>query len=137
VVTAAVAAVAGLPDAGLPDAPIAAPADAAAPAIPADAAPAPIVLPAPAHAAVPPRNLVAEEHLRNAEDGFQTRNQLKQLAEADLALRADPRSVRARFLLGDALIKSGDLDRGCAYLHTLKRYPPAHDRAHAAGCPGD
>jgi cytochrome c-type biogenesis protein CcmH/NrfG len=83
------------------------------------------------------RNPAAEEHLRNAEDASRGNNQLRQLAEADLALRADPRSVRARFLLGDALIKAGDLDRGCAYLRALKRVRVAHDRALAAGCPGD
>jgi serine/threonine-protein kinase len=85
----------------------------------------------------PPRSAEAEEHLRGAEDALQARNQLRQLAEADLALRADPRSVRAKYLLGDALIKGGDLDRGCSHLHALPRYAPAHDRARAAGCPGD
>jgi hypothetical protein len=76
-------------------------------------------------------------HLRNAESAFRANNLLRQVAEADLALRADPRSVRARYLLGDALIKSGDLDRGCAYLRQLKRNPQARQRARAAGCPGD
>ena len=85
----------------------------------------------------PAHNAEAEEHLRGAEDAFQARNQLRQLAEADLALRADPRSVRAKYLLGDALIKGGDLDRGCNHLHALPRYAPARDRARAAGCPGD
>jgi lipopolysaccharide biosynthesis regulator YciM len=85
----------------------------------------------------PVRNPVAEEHLRNAEDGFQSNNHLRQLAEADLALRANPRSIRAKFLLGDAQLKTGDPDRGCANLHAIRRYAPAHDRARAAGCPGD
>ena len=101
------------------------------PPVPSDAATAPI------HVPPPVRNPAAEEHLRNAEDAFHGNNVLKQLAEADLALRANPRSVRAKFLLADALIKGGDLDRGCAYLHTLKRIQVAQDRAHAAGCPGD
>ena len=87
--------------------------------------------------ATPARNPVAEDHLRNAEDAFVRNNQLKQLAEADLALQADPHSVRARYLLGDALIKGGDLDRGCTYLRSLRRNPAARDRARAAGCPGD
>jgi hypothetical protein len=86
---------------------------------------------------VPVRNPAAEEHLRNAEEAFRGGNQLRQLAEADLALRANPRSVRAKFLLGDALIKAGDLDRGCTYLHALRRNQVAHDRARAAGCPDD
>jgi len=80
---------------------------------------------------------VAEEHLRNAEEALQRDNSLRQLAEADLALRADPHSVRARFLLGDALIKSGDLDHGCKYLHAIAQLAAARDRARAAGCAGD
>ncbi len=91
----------------------------------------------PIRVSVPPRNPIAEEHLRNAEEGFQTNNHLRQLAEADLALRANPRSIRAKFLLGDAQLKTGDPDRGCANLHVIRRYAPAHDRARAAGCPGD
>jgi serine/threonine-protein kinase len=120
------------------------PKDAAAPSIPVDARHAiPAAPPTPLravpaiHAAAPARNPVADEHLRSAEEAYQSNLQLKQLAEADLALRADPRSIRARFLLGDALTKAGDLDRGCAYLRALKRYQPALDRARAAGCPGD
>jgi hypothetical protein len=152
-------------DAGPRDAPIRMSTDAAGLAIPADpptAPPAPVashtapvashtapVAPptapiapptapvAPFRVSAPVRNPVAEEHLRNAEDGFQSNNHLRQLAEADLALRANPRSVRAKFLLGDALIKAGDPDRGCANLHAIRRYAPAHDRAHEAGCPGD
>jgi hypothetical protein len=100
--------------------------------VPRDAATA-----APIHVPPPVHNPAAEEHLRNAEDAFHGNNVLKQLAEADLALRANPRSVRAKFLLADALIKGGDLDRGCAYLRTLKRNQVAQDRARAAGCPGD
>jgi len=80
---------------------------------------------------------VAEEHLRNAEEALQRDNSLRQLAEADLALRADPHSVRARFLLGDALIKSGDLDHGCKYLRAIVQLAAARDRARAAGCAGD
>ncbi|HMG20779.1 MAG TPA: hypothetical protein VK607_05660, partial [Kofleriaceae bacterium] len=83
------------------------------------------------------RNPEAEAHLRDAEAAFQANQPLRQLAAADLALRADPRSVRARYLLGDALIKSGDLDNGCKYLATLKRVSPARERARAAGCPSD
>ena len=36
-----------------------------------------------------------------------------------------------------ALIKTGDLDRGCAYLRVLGRNPLALSRAKAAGCPTD
>jgi len=77
----------------------------------------------------------AAEHLRNAEEALKQNNRLRQLAEADLALKADPRSVRAKYLLGDALIKGGDLDRGCAYLRALGRNPLAIARASVANCP--
>jgi hypothetical protein len=129
-------------DAAVQDAAGPAPGNGEAPPVPIDAAHAPSAsLPAAVHvpAAVPAagRNAAAEEHLRSAEDGFRDGKPLKQLAEADLALRSDPSSARARFLLADALIKAGDLDRGCAYLRALKRYPLARDRARRAGCPGD
>jgi len=84
-----------------------------------------------------PRHDEADEHLRGAEAALRASNALRQLAEADLALRADPTSVRAKYLLGDALIKSGDLDRGCEYLRTLQRNAAARERARAAGCPGN
>ncbi len=100
-----------------------------------------------ARVAVPGRNTsgttssspsaAVDEHLRAAEAAFRSESTLRQLAEADLALRAHPRSVRAKYLLADALIKSGDLDRGCAYLRALKRNAAAQQRAQEAGCPGD
>jgi serine/threonine-protein kinase len=128
--------------AAAPPPPVVKPAPPPAPAPVATPAPAPVAPPAPAPVTPPPRprptaNPAAEEHLRNAEDALHADNPLRQLAEADLALRADPRSVRAKFLLADALLKSGDLDRGCAYLHTIKNLASARDRARAAGCPGD
>lgn len=89
------------------------------------------------HIATPVRTAVVTEHLRNAEEAFRAGNIIRQIAEADLALRDDPRNVRARYLVGDGLIKTGDLDRGCRYLRALKRNPVARDRARAAGCAGD
>jgi hypothetical protein len=83
------------------------------------------------------RNPEAEQHLRDAEEALQGGQTLRQLAEADLALRAAPGNPRALFLLGDALIKSGDLEKGCKYLAALKRLPSARARARAASCPDD
>jgi len=77
----------------------------------------------------------AATHLARAEQALRAGNRLRQLAEADLALRADPHSVRAKYLLADALIQTGDLDRGCAYLRALGRNPQAVARARAARCP--
>lgn len=78
-----------------------------------------------------------DPHLAAAEDALRTNNRLRQLAEADLALRANPRNQRAKFLLADALLKTGDSARGCQYLQTLKRYRPAVARAREAGCGTD
>jgi hypothetical protein len=107
---------------------VAAPAVAAPPSRPPTVSP---VREAPSH------NPEAEDHLRSAEEAFRTKNRLRQLAEADLALRADPRSARAKYLLADALLKSGDLDRGCAHLRAMKRSAQARTRARTAGCPDD
>ena len=84
---------------------------------------------------LPPRNMEAATHLKNAEAAVRAGNRLGQLAEADLALKADPRSVRAKYLLADALIQGGDLDRGCKYLRALGRNPLAVARASSANCP--
>jgi serine/threonine protein kinase len=83
------------------------------------------------------KNAAHDQHLRNAEDAMRSNNRLRQLAEADLALQADPRSLRARYLLADALIKGGDLERGCAHLRQLGRNQLAIARANAAKCPTD
>ena len=127
---------------------IATPGDAAAPpagdaaAVAIDAAPArPIdARPRPAidadHTSRPPPGAV-DPHLQAAEEALRTGNRLRQLAEADLALRDNPRNVRAKYLLADALLKSGDSARGCDYLRTLKRYRPATARAREAGCGTD
>ncbi len=74
-------------------------------------------------------------HLKNAEAALREGNRLRQLAEADLALKDDPKNVRARYLLADALIKGGDMERGCSTLRALGRYPLAIARAKAANCP--
>jgi serine/threonine protein kinase len=104
--------------------------DAAAPPIDAAAR----VDAAPTHSVKPPQT---DPHLQAAEEALRTNNRLRQLAEADLALRTNPRNVRAKFLLADALLKTGDSARGCQYLRTLKRYRPAITRAREAGCSTD
>ena len=67
----------------------------------------------------------AEEHVRNAEHAMQTNNLLRQLTQADLALQADPRNARAKFLKGDAIIKYGQTERGCQYLRRARQKHPA------------
>jgi serine/threonine-protein kinase len=83
----------------------------------------------------PRLNPQAAAHVAAAEAARTAGNRLRQLAEADAALQADPRNVRARFLAADALIASGDLDRGCKYLRDLGKNPTAMARAQQAGCP--
>jgi eukaryotic-like serine/threonine-protein kinase len=86
----------------------------------------------------PPRNdpeiakLIAE-----AEDAKRGRKLVRWVMKADAALQLDPRNVRARLLLAEGLIASGDLDRGCKYLRDLGRNPTARKRAAQAGCPSD
>jgi hypothetical protein len=116
-------------DAATPDATVVAVADAPGATPPRDAAPI-----APVH---PTKNPELEEQLRLAEAAKQSGDFLNQIKYADLALKADPRNVRARFLLGDGLIASQDFDHGCKYLRALTRYPPAQARAKDAGCPGN
>jgi serine/threonine-protein kinase len=87
-------------------------------------------------AVVRPRvNAEAAPHVAAAEQARTAGNRLRQLAEADAALQADPRNVRARFLFADALIASGDLERGCKYLRDLRKNPTARARSRQAGCP--
>jgi serine/threonine protein kinase len=85
----------------------------------------------------PPQNTEAAKHLAAAEDAKRAAKTLRQIAEADAALRADPRNTRARFLLADGLLISGDLDRGCKYLRDLGRNSTALARARSAGCPSN
>ena len=75
--------------------------------------------------------------IAEAEEAKRARNLVRWVMKADAALQLEPRNVRARFLLADGLIASGDLDRGCKYLRELKRNPTARARANQAGCPAD
>ena len=90
--------------------------------------------PRPVRSAAPPDEAVAR-HLAAADAARRADNRLRQLAEADAALRLDPRSVRARYLLGDALVATGDAATGCRYLRAARRLPEA--RAALGGCPPD
>ena len=103
--------------------------------VPQDAV-ADAALPIDAGVVRPPRhNEQVVEAIRNAEEGLKTNNVLKQMGQADLALRLDPRNARARYLFADALIKDGQLPKGCAQLRLLGRSTMAVRRAKAAGCP--
>ena len=64
-------------------------------------------------------NPKVEEHLKKAEAALRTNQLMTQLTQADLALQADPRNARAKFLYGDALIKYGQTDKGCRYLRSV------------------
>jgi hypothetical protein len=85
----------------------------------------------------PDRRAEIAKLIGEAEDAKKARNLVRWVMKADAALQLDPRNVRARFLLADGLIASGDLDRGCKYLHELGKNPTARARANQAGCPSD
>jgi tRNA A-37 threonylcarbamoyl transferase component Bud32 len=69
-----------------------------------------------------------------AESAQKAGNRLKQIAMADAALQLDPRNSRAKFLLADGLLATGDRERGCKYLRDLRNNPSARSRASQAGC---
>jgi eukaryotic-like serine/threonine-protein kinase len=100
---------------------------AAAPEVAADAGPAGTTTGKPPDAAAL-RRAAANRHLRAAESARRAKNHLRQLAEADEALRLEPSSRRARELVGEALVAAGDRARGCAYLESFPR------TRKAAGC---
>jgi serine/threonine-protein kinase len=84
-----------------------------------------------------PRKSEIAKLIGEAEQAKRTRNLVRWVLKADAALQLDPRNVRARLLLADGLIASGDLDRGCKYLRELARNPTARAHAREAGCPSD
>jgi hypothetical protein len=104
------------PDAGAPDAPLVDAAVAVDAAEPRPDAGVRVVV---------RTNPKAEEHLRKAEEALRTGDMMGQLVQADLALRADRRNARAKFLYGDALIKYGHTEKGCRYLRQLGKKNPA------------
>ncbi len=87
-------------------------------------------------------NSEALKYLAAAEAAFRSSSAIDQLGAAQMAIESDPRNLlrpaeklRARYLYGDALLKtSGNFERGCKYLRTL-RNPIATGRANAARCP--
>lgn len=129
------------------EAPIEAAIDAAV-AIAADAAPAPDARTAvtgvsgdrtkkpEAHVAAKADDELAV-HLAAAERARRAGNRLRQLAEADAALERDPRHVRARFLMGEALLETGDAANGCRYLRSAKRVAEARALLGSGRCPAD
>jgi serine/threonine-protein kinase len=62
---------------------------------------------------------------------------LTQIQDADAVLRLDPNNVRAKLLIADGLIASGDLATGCKHLRELGRNPVAVQRAKSANCPSN
>lgn len=85
----------------------------------------------------PRANPELAQMLADAEAARRAGNRLRQMALADSALRIDPRNVKAKLLLADALIATGDHDRGCKYLEDLGRHAAAVARAKQAGCVGN
>ena len=116
-------------------APDAAPARTVDAAAPQDAGPDAPPAPPPVDAGVAraPSDDRAAGHVDAALAAHRAGNRLRQLAEADAALRLAPRNKTARYLVGDALLGAGDRT-GCKYLRQAG-IPAARARADAAGCP--
>jgi serine/threonine-protein kinase len=109
------------------------PASASAPASASDSASA--TASASAASGTPKPSAAAAPYIAAAEAARASGNHIKQLTEADLAVRRDPHNAEARFLLGDALIAGGDIQNGCDYLRSVRRLPKARAAFAAAGCP--
>ncbi len=86
-----------------------------------DATVEPAALPAPTRKKTESQ-LQAEKHVRAAEAARSAGNLLRQLSEADEARHLDPKNRRAAELMGEALVKSGDLARGCPLLRGSRMY---------------
>jgi serine/threonine protein kinase len=101
--------------------------------------PSPTPSPSPSPSPTPGRatSPALQRHLAAAAAARASGNTLRQLAEADAALRLAPASPQARFLLGDALITTGDPAAGCRYLKQARRLPAARQALAAARCPAD
>jgi serine/threonine-protein kinase len=97
----------------------------------------PVVLPP--HPQMPPSAHSArpevDAHLTAAKDAQAANNRLGELAHAQAALKLDPSNLQAAYLMGDALLATGDTDRGCQILGNIKRFPLALQRMRVAGCP--
>jgi serine/threonine-protein kinase len=78
---------------------------------------------------------VVERHMRAAEAARRSGNRLRQLAEADAALEASPKLVRAKFLVGEALLETGDVGNGCRYLRQARRVSEARALLASGRCP--
>jgi serine/threonine-protein kinase len=79
----------------------------------------------------------AARHLAAAESARSQGNRLKQIAEADSALRLEPGNRQAAYLLGDALLTGGDEQNGCKYLRRARALEAARRALQRAGCPDD
>jgi serine/threonine-protein kinase len=75
------------------------------------------------------RHARALRRIHAAEAARRAGNNLRQFAEAEEALRLEPQNRRAQELVGEALVKSGDREQGCAFLRAAPR------TAAALGCP--
>ena len=78
-----------------------------------------------------------DRHLAAAEAARRQGNRLKQMAEADSALRIHPDSRQGAFLLGEALLHTGDEATACNYLRRARRLARAREIYRRAGCAGD
>jgi len=87
------------------------------------------------HRPVPtPSSPAIAAHLAAARTAATANDRLAELAHAQAALKLDPGNVAATYLMGDALVATGDTDHGCQILGNIKRFPAAAERMRVAGC---
>ena len=117
-----------------PPAPVVAaqPIDAGLPADAADATEPPPDAGIVVHARPPAGNPQAERALAEAEAAKRSGNRMRWVNQADIALRLEPSSTRAKLLLAEGLIAYGDLEHGCKYLRELGHEPAAQRMAKAS-----
>ncbi len=83
------------------------------------------------------RRMRLQRHLRAARAAGRDKNWLRQMAEADSALRIAPKHRQAALLLGEALLHSGDTSTACRYLHQAGTLAGARALRRRAACKGD
>jgi hypothetical protein len=110
-------------------------------ALPVDAPPPPPFDAAPHHAVAPPppppHNAELDQHLADFAEAKRTHNVLKELAAAQLAVKADPRSARARIAFAEALIATQNSAEACKQLVQLPASPAVTALRRSAGCGSD
>ena len=85
----------------------------------------------------PPHNAELDQHLADFAAAKQSGNVLKELAAAQLALKADPHSVRAKLAFAEALVATQNTTEACKQLRQLPSSAPVAALMRSASCGSD